>query len=91
MILDINHPLHKKVVLVDTQGKIVPMVQSWDTEKEEAIIIVGGRPYDGGKFRATIIEGGNMAFVKAHLPGCHLIYKDTKERVPDKVLGHVGS
>ncbi len=85
MIIKKGHPLFGKCTLIDTTGKIVPMVQSWDAEKEEAEILIGGRPFEGGTFRTTISADG-MVSAKVKLPGCYLRYNDTKKRVPREDL-----
>ncbi len=90
MILTMKDTASRGITLVDVNGRIVPMVQSWDTEKQEAKIIVGGRSPEGGIFRATVVEGNEFALATAHLPGCHLIFKDTKKKVLEEDLD-VGS
>lgn len=81
-IVDLGKLLHGQVVLRDVMGKHITLVNSWNMDKEEAILLVGCHAD-----QIAVIGNGEVAKIKAHLPGCKLYWKeDNKEVTREEVL-----
>jgi hypothetical protein len=87
MLVDRRHPLYERVVLKDVLGRAIATAHSWDTETEEAVILLTHR------INYVVIETddnvlhmmyhGRMGYkmVRARLPGCRLFDIKTGDEI----------
>ncbi len=84
MIIIEDTPLANKCIVVDSGGKIIDKIKSFDTETKEAevYVTVNNRVvtrYD--PFNTPEEKKNHIVTTKCYLPGCKAINKKTREEI----------
>lgn len=84
MKIDGDHPMARKIQIVDFLGNPVPYVHSFDTETKEAELYIPNGGTGLNKFvvikdESDDAKSGTVLLVSTKLPGATVVHKETGE------------